>query len=281
MFDTIYKMLELPELYEKTEAAFWDDGYISGQMLKAHLDPDFDGASRKSEFIDKSAAWIARALPPQSCPLLLDVGCGPGLYAERFTGYGYRVTGVDFSRRSIGYAQASAAQNGLEIDYQCQDYLNLQLNEKGQEKRFDLAVMIYCDYGALSTENRRVVLQNIYRCLKPGGKLLLDVFSMAKYNGFEERQTWEMCPNGGFWREKEYVALNRYCKFTDRVTLDQITVLSEGDMTSYYLWNSYFTKEALMREAEEAGFHLGGIYGDAAGSRYCEDSPTICVILEK
>ena len=110
---------------------------------------------------------------------------------------------------------------------------------------------------------------------------MLDVFSMAKYNGFEERQTWEMCPNGGFWREKEYVALNRYCKFTDRVTLDQITVLSEGDMTSYYLWNSYFTKETLMREAEEAGFHLGGIYGDAAGSRYCEDSPTICVILEK
>ena len=37
---------------------FWNDEYISEQMLKAHLDPEFDGASRKLDFIEKSVAWI-------------------------------------------------------------------------------------------------------------------------------------------------------------------------------------------------------------------------------
>ena len=77
-------------------------------MLKAHLDPEFDGASRKLDFIEKSVAWITERIPPADYPLLLDIGCGPGIYAEMFTKKGYQVTGVDFSKRSIDYAQQSA-----------------------------------------------------------------------------------------------------------------------------------------------------------------------------
>lgn len=194
MYDGISKRFELPTLYKETEAAFWDDDHISKQMLKAHLDPDFNGASRKLDFIEKSVSWIKQIMPSQSYPSLLDVGCGPGLYAERFTAGGYMVTGIDFSRRSIGYARRSAQKAGLNIQYICQDYLTLDIG-----KPFDLSTMIYCDYGALSTDNRRVVLQNIYRHLKPGGKLLLDVFSMARYNSFQEQQTWELHKHGGFW----------------------------------------------------------------------------------
>lgn len=58
MFNNICKALEKPPLYEKTKAAFWNDEYISKQMLKAHLDPDFEGASRKLKFIEKSVDWI-------------------------------------------------------------------------------------------------------------------------------------------------------------------------------------------------------------------------------
>ena len=101
--------------YKETEVAFWDDDYISKQMLKAHLNPDFNGASRKLDFIEKSVSWIKQILPSQSYPSLLDVGCGPGLYAERFATGGYMVTGVDFSRRSICYAKHLAQKAGLNI----------------------------------------------------------------------------------------------------------------------------------------------------------------------
>ncbi len=53
-------------------------------------------------------------------------------------------------------------------------------------EEFDLATLIYCDYGALSTENRRLLMEKIYDSLRPGGKLILDVFTINKYNNFEK-----------------------------------------------------------------------------------------------
>ena len=35
-----------PAAMERSAARFWDDPYIARQMLKAHLDPNTDAASR-------------------------------------------------------------------------------------------------------------------------------------------------------------------------------------------------------------------------------------------
>lgn len=54
MYTTLVSMLKKPQLYTKTTILFWDDEHISKQMLKAHLDPCFEGASRKHTFIPAS-----------------------------------------------------------------------------------------------------------------------------------------------------------------------------------------------------------------------------------
>lgn len=276
MFKKIDKALRRPSLYEKSAAAFWDDEYISKQMLKAHLDPDFEGASRKLAFIEKSAAWIGKILPPAEFPSLLDIGCGPGIYAERFAKEGYRVTGVDFSRRSIDYARNSAENQNLDITYIFQDYLSMDLGTA-----FDFATMIYCDYGALSTADRQCLMKNIYRHLKPGGIFLFDVFSMDVYENFEEKQTWEICRSDGFWRQDAHLVLNGLHRYKDAVTLEQICIISEEAMTPYYLWTTYFTAKSLSEEAVSAGFQVKDIFGDVAGSPWTEDSRTIAILLQK
>ncbi|MTK07998.1 MAG: class I SAM-dependent methyltransferase [Hungatella sp.] len=276
MLYEIKDLLKRPEIYQETGIPFWDDEYISKQMLKSHLDPEFDGASRKMAFIKKSADWIANTVPPTDNPLLLDLGCGPGIYGEFFARAGYQVTGVDFSSRSIDYAKRSAAGKKLNIDYFYQNYLSLELNRK-----FDLAVMIYCDYGALSTEKRKIVLNQVYEHLKPGGKFLLDAFSLNEYNAFQEKQIWGIQESNGFWREDEYVELKRYCKYPQHVTLDQYVIISKAETSSYYLWNTYYNKDSLVEEVEECGFKTYGIYGDVSGTPWNLESPTIAVILEK
>ncbi|MEG0693886.1 MAG: class I SAM-dependent methyltransferase [Oscillospiraceae bacterium] len=276
MFKSISKMLERPPIFIPTETAFWNDDYISKQMLKAHLDPEFDGASRKLTFIEDSVAWIKSVVSPMKYPLLLDVGCGPGIYAERFVKIGYQVTGIDFSERSIDYAKSSALKNGLEITYHYQDYLAMKLNTA-----FDFATMIYCDYGALSPTNRQILMKNIYEHLKPKGKFLLDVFSVAKYSNFQENQTWEICRSNGFWREEEYIAFNGFYKYSDNVSLEQISILAAKETAIYYLWTSYFTKDDLIKEAKNAGFKAYTVFGDVAGTPYSEDNLTISILLEK
>ncbi len=55
---TYFQALEKPPLYTKTKGEFWNDSYISQQMLKAHLDPEFEGASQ---------SWnLLKARPPGS-----------------------------------------------------------------------------------------------------------------------------------------------------------------------------------------------------------------------
>lgn len=55
--------LRKPPIYTKSMVEFWNDEYISEQMLKAHLDPEFDGASRKLDVIEKSVALNNRNNP--------------------------------------------------------------------------------------------------------------------------------------------------------------------------------------------------------------------------
>ena len=97
MYNKLNEYLKRPALYERTTEQLWNDPYIATQMLKAHLDPNTDAASRKPDFIHRTAEWVASLLPDNA--KLLDIGCGPGLYTKQslcdevasfgFTEYGF------------------------------------------------------------------------------------------------------------------------------------------------------------------------------------------------
>lgn len=276
MYTTLVSMLKKPPLYTKTTIPFWDDEHISKQMLKAHLDPCFEGASRKHSFIEKSVSWIKEMIPAADNRQLIDIGCGPGIYAEKFAEAGYQVTGIDFSRRSIDYAVSSADKKNLDICYSCQNYLQLDL-----DKTFDIATMIYCDYGVLSSADRMRLMRTVYNCLRPGGKFLLDVFTNVPYERFIETQSWELCEHGSFWSKEPHIAFYGKYKYPNNATLEHTAVISENTVRNYYLWNTYFSPEALRNEAASIGFKVCGLFGDVAGAAYTEKSPTIAILLEK
>ena len=74
-------------------------------MLREHLTQDHGAASRKTEEIQMQVDWFWSKLDLKSGANLLDVTCGPGLYATRFAQKGVNVTGVDFSPASLEHAQ--------------------------------------------------------------------------------------------------------------------------------------------------------------------------------
>jgi len=141
-FEALAHFAQRPDLDEPGEALFWNDPYISQQMLKAHLDPNTDAASRKPETIGRSVAWIVKKLKLERGSRFLDLGCGPGLYAIRLERGGLDVTGIDFSPSSLEYARLQARQENLSINYVLQDYLTLDY-----EGVFDSACLIYFDLG--------------------------------------------------------------------------------------------------------------------------------------
>lgn len=108
LISQLIQLQQKPAPFTPGEALFWDDPHISSQMLEAHLNPEVEAASRRPETIDRSVEWLIEALGLKPGDPILDLGCGPGLYASRFARAGMQVTGVDYSRRSIDYARSYA-----------------------------------------------------------------------------------------------------------------------------------------------------------------------------
>ena len=81
----------------------WDDPAFSQRMLENHLSQEHDWASRRLPVIERQIEWIVRQLKPAAS--VLDLGCGPGLYAQRLAQRGFRCTGIDFSPAAINYAR--------------------------------------------------------------------------------------------------------------------------------------------------------------------------------
>lgn len=271
---SLIRLQEKPEPFTPGEPLFWDDPHISTQMLKAHLNPDNDLASRRPKTIQKSVDWLIASLGLQAGDAVLDLGCGPGLYAVRLAERGLRVTGVDYSRRSIEYATAYAKEHRLKVHYRYQDYLTLE-----DENLYEAALLIYGDFCPLSSDQRRILLGHIHRALKPGGHFILDVTTPTHRKRHGSRNGWYAVETG-FWKPDPHLVLDEGFDYPDQsVFLDQSTVIEEGGQVSVYRnWFQDFTRETITAELEAGGFTVQSTWNDLLGTPFSEDTEWIGVI---
>ena len=249
-FNKLTELSKKPLLYEPGDAMMWTDPYISKQLLKMHLDPEVDSATRKSESILKTLNFIKGycEIPGMQ---ILDLGCGPGIYTEKLAKDGYQVTGMDISENSIEYARSDAVKNNLDIEYICQNYLELDVHN-----RYDLIIMIYTDFGVLLPDDRDVLLKKIYNALVPGGTFIFDVVNDRNLDDkFPGAQAWTVT-EGGFWRPHKYLELiNGFHYPENNVYLMQHSIMDENDrLVRYRFWTHYFNKETLIPELSDHGF---------------------------
>ncbi len=270
-------LVQKPALFSPGEPLFWNDPHISKQMLDAHLNPNWDAASRRPELIDQIVSWIAKQLPMGHGASLLDLGCGPGLYCARLDRLGYHVTGVDYSQRSIDYARQTAAANQQAIEYLYQDYLTLDLHQ-----RFDAAILVYYDLGVLADPDRDNLLQRVHQALKPGGYFIFDLLTPL---GRAEQSVldWQVKPHGGFWRPGPHMVLSRTFAYPDASAfVDQYIVIEPtGDVDIYRIWEHGYTPETITPVLEAQGFAVAGIWADLTGQEHHPDAKTMAIIARK
>lgn len=265
---------EHPAPFTPGEPLFWDDPHISSQMLKVHLDPQIDAASRKPETIDRSVDWLVRTLGLAPGASLLDLGCGPGLYASRLAQAGFRVTGVDYSHRSIAYAKTYAANHRLDITYRYQNYLDLD-----DESLYDAAFLIYGDFCPLSPEQRSKLLANIRRALKPNGHFVLDVSTREHRRKYGVKNGW-YAAESGFWKPGPHLVLEQGFDYPDQsIWLDQYIVIeTDAQISVYRNWFQDYTPETIRTELTQGGFAVHSLWGDLTGAPLNPDSEWIGVI---
>ena len=260
-----------------TAQELWTDEHTSKRMLEFHLNGSIDISSRNIDFIDRSIKWIVFRFSVDTGTSIADFGCGPGLYAIRLVEKGADVTGIDFSGRSIEYAREVAGQRGLNIDYEWQDYL-----EFDTKKRFDLIIMIMCDYCALSPAQRKRMVSEFHQLLKTGGSVLLDVYSLNAFNEREEVAIYEYNLLDGFWSPEEYYGFLSTFKYQEQnVILDKYTIVEKARTREVYNWLQCFSQDSIKKEFEVAGFEVEEYYSDVAGTAFSPESLEFAIVATK
>ena len=278
MFEELENINSRPKPFEFYMANdLWTDEHTSKMMLSYHLNTDIDVSSRNAEFISHSVEWIAAQFNIGRETKIVDFGCGPGLYTTKLARMQASVTGIDFSKRSIEYAREVAQREELSINYENQNYLDYETND-----RFNLVLMIMCDFCALSPSQRKKMLNLFYDILEPGGSVLLDVYSLTAFDRREETAIYEINQLNGFWSPNKYYGFLNTFKYEDeKVVLDKYTIVEAGRRRVVYNWLQYFSPEMLEREFTECGFAIENFYLDVAGTPYDPQAEEFAVVARK
>ena len=180
LFNKLQQINSRPKPFEfYTADELWTNEHTAKQMLIHHLNESSDISSRNRRFIEQSVKWIISYFDVTSETAIADFGCGPGWYTSRLAESGAKVTGIDFSGNSLNYAREIAREGGLPVNYIETNYLDYE-----SDHRFDLIMMIMCDFCALSPAQRKTLLLKFKSMLKPDGSVMVDVYTM---NSFDQR----------------------------------------------------------------------------------------------
>ena len=247
----------------------WHEPGFSARMLNEHLSQAHDAASRRIPTIERQVAWIHATLLDGTPATVLDLGCGPGLYAERLAALGHRCVGIDVSPASIAFARARATTAGGRLRYVEGDVRTTDLGHG-----YGLAMMLYGEFNTLPRADAAALLRRVHAALADGGILLLEPHTAEAVHAIgHEPPTWTTAASGLFsdaphllltessWDEDALAATVRYL----------VVDAASASVTKHAQTFAAYDEAAYRAILAEAGFStpafLPSLTGDAAGTQ--------------
>jgi len=243
----------LPEPWGEADNIPWHEPAFSERMLAEHLAQEHDAASRRFEIIDEQVGWIQKNLLTSSPCKILDLGCGPGLYASRLARLGHHVTGIDFSPASIRYAREQAEKAALDISYILADLRSLEYGAQ-----FDFAMLIFGEFNVFKPADAALILEKIQRAVKPGGMLLLEPQEYsAVQRAYQMPPIWRTTRAGLFSDQPHLYLQENFWDDRTRTVTTRFWVVdaATAEVERYALTTQAYTDAELEALLKEHGFH--------------------------
>lgn len=234
----------------------WEDPEFSERMLREHLDQTHGAASRRFAEIDRQIDALWRWLDLAPGARVLDVTCGPGLYAVRLAQRGCTVHGIDCSPASIRYARELAAREGVadRCRFTQADVRTALPLEAGAA--YDAALFIYGQLAVFTREEAAQLMRGCAAALRPGGRLIIELLDAARIDR-RAHNSWWYTDRGGLWGDFPYLHLGeRDWDEAERCAVERFFIinLETGEARTYGLIDYAYTCDEVVALCQEAGF---------------------------
>ncbi len=197
---------------------------------------------------------------------ILDLCCGQGRIALELARRGLsNVEGLDRSRYLIQKAKAQNKKEGMSVRFREGDARKLPY----QPDTFDVVMIPGNSFGYFETPQDDIkVLKEVFRVLKPWGRILIDVADGEYLKRRYRPRSWE-------WIDKNYFVCRERSLSLDKqrlISREVVTHVQKGVVADQFYAERLYTRKSLDELFKKAGFRDFTIHSDiSAESRRNQD----------
>jgi len=115
-------------------------------------------------------ALVARQMPSDEYPTLLDVACGPGRRASMLSAKGCTVVGIDNNAGAVEAAERKAIPRAT--------FTVLDMRRVSQiGQTFDGALNLWHSFGYYDDTTNAGIIRGMYNTLREGGRVVFDIYN--------------------------------------------------------------------------------------------------------
>lgn len=221
----------------------------------------------------REAQAIVRLLGVAPGDTIVDACCGYGRYALEFARAGLKVTAFDLCEPLVMELDSAAARCGLPVETHCADVRAFAV-----PRQYDAVVLLFAAIGYFDDPQVDVAtLRNIVRLLRPGGRFLIDSFSVHHI----ARNLVEMQEEEDFLSAK----VRRFIPErgdAHSMWIEGTWLIARGnDARRFEYSQRIYTRSGLRNLLQQAGFVDCEIMGDYEGLPYGPACESVVALARK
>jgi SAM-dependent methyltransferase len=179
---------------------------------------------------------------------------------------------VDRTAAYLQMARQKAAAEGLRVEW-----IQADMREFLRPGTFDVAINLYTSFGYFEDpgEDRRVA-ENLFRSLKPGGLLLMEMMGKEILARIFVPRDWQAMSDGSFFLQERKVSRD-WSWMKNR----WIVIKPDGRREEYTVSHRLYDGAGLRRLLLDVGFESVDLYGGLGGESYDTKAQRLTAVARK